>query len=368
MANGVDIVGFFTGEFGLGEAARLLARSLRSVDYPVSTSLISVPTHRNLYNFKTDNVWKYDAAVVSTNPHEISLVYDQFGVDTLRTRYVIGQWFWELEEFPEPYHMGYQLVNELWAPTKFMQTSIAKYAPKSVQVVHMPLPLLPLTINEEIERKDFNIDNDRFMFLFTFDFCSSIARKNPHGVLAAFKQAFKENEGPVLVVKSVNNYHFPNALGNLRAHAEGRTDIIFLNEHFDHSVVGSLRNLCDCYVSLHRSEGLGLTISESMCLGKPVIATGYSGNMDFMTEANSILIPWKYTTVGPNSEPYQAGAKWAEPDLGEAANAMRYVYENESVAKKLGEQAKKDMAEKFSLEVCGTRMAARLSKVQIESQ
>ena len=368
MANGVDVVGFFTGEFGLGEAGRLLVRSLRSVYYPVSTLLTTVSNHRNSHYFPTDNVWKHDAAIVSVNSGELPGIYSQFGVNPFLKRYVIGQWFWELEDFPEVCHVGYQHVNEVWAATKFIQTSIEKYAPKSVQVVHMPLPLLPPKINEEIERKDFNIDNDRFMFLVTFDFCSSTARKNPHGVLAAFKQAFKENEGPVLVVKSVNNHHFPNALGSLIAHAEGRTDIIFFNEHFDHSVIGSLRNLCDCYVSLHRSEGLGLTISETMCLGKPVIATGYSGNMDFMNKNNSILIPWKYTTVGPNDGPYQASAKWAEPDLGEAANAMRYVYENESVAKKLGEQAKKDMAEKYSLEVCGTRMAERLSKVQLESQ
>ena len=368
MASGVDVVGYFNGEFGLGEAGRLLVRSLKSVDFPVSTLLTTVAGHRNMYHFPTDNVWKHDAAIISVNAGETPGVYQQFGVQTFRERYVIGQWFWELEEFPQECHIGYPYVNELWASTKFIQTTLSKYAPENVKVIHMPLPLLAPKVNKDIERKNFNLDNDRFMFLFTFDFCSSTARKNPYGVLEAFKQAFKENEGPVLVVKSVNDKNFPNALSNLIVHAEGRRDILFFNEHFDHEVVSALRNLSDCYVSLHRSEGLGLTISEAMCLGKPVIATGYSGNMDFMTEANSIPIPWKYTVAGANAAPYPAGSRWAEPDIDAAIDAMRYVYQNDTKAKELGAQAKKDMETKFSLEACGKRMADRLSKVQLARQ
>ena len=368
MASGVDVVGFFEGEFGLGEAGRLLVRSLKSVEFPVSTLLASVPNHRNSYYFPTDNVWKHDSAIVSINTNELPMVYGQFGIEPFRNRYVIGQWFWELEEFPQQHHNGYSYVNELWAPTKFIQAALSKYAPENVKVIHMPLPLLPPKINKDIERKNFNLDNDRFMFLFTFDFCSSTARKNPYGVLEAFKHAFKENEGPVLVVKSVNDRNFPNALSNLIVHAEGRRDILFFNEHFDHEVVSALRNLSDCYVSLHRSEGLGLTISEAMCLGKPVIATGYSGNMYFMTEDNSIPIPWKYTPTGPNAFPYQADARWAEPDINAAIDAMRYVYQNDTKAKELGVQAKKDMETKFSLEACGKRMADRLSRVQLARQ
>lgn len=364
MLPGVDVVGFFNGEFGLAEAGRLLVRSLRSVNYPVSTILTTVPNHRNHNPFPTENVWQHDTAIVSVNAGELPGVYRTFGPDPFRNRYVIGQWFWELEEFPQQCHIGYQYVNELWASTKFIQETISKYAPANVKVVHMPLPLLPPDVDESIKREVFNIDNDRFMFLFTFDFCSTTARKNPQGVIKAFKQAFIENEGPILVIKSVNGNHFPGKLESLMSYAEGRKDIIFFNEHFDHSKVGALRNLCDCYVSLHRSEGLGLTISEAMCLGKPVIATGYSGNMDFMTKNNSIPISWEYTSVGPNAEPYQADGQWAEPNINEASHAMRYLYSNQAMAKKLGNQAKKDMEEKFSLETCGHRMVEHLNTLQ----
>lgn len=360
---GVDVVGFFNGEFGLAEAGRLLVRSLRSVNYPVSTILTAVPHHRNQHPFPIDQVWQYETAIVSVNSGELPGVYQQFGIDTFRQRYVIGQWFWELEEFPKEYHASYPYVNELWAPTKFIQESLSKYAPENVKVVRMPLPLLSPEVDTSIERSVFNIDNDRFMFLFTFDFCSSTARKNPQAVIKAFKQAFKENEGPILVIKSVNDHVFPGALINLKFYAEGRKDIIFFNNHFDHSMVSALRNLCNCYVSLHRSEGLGLTISEAMCLGKPVIATGYSGNMDFMTEDNSIPISWEYTFSDHTATPYNAGLRWAEPNINEAADAMRFVYSNEETAKKLGERAKNDMTEKFSLETCGQHMVDRLNNI-----
>lgn len=364
MLPGVDVVGFFNGEFGLAEAGRLLVRSLRSVNYPVSTMLTTVPNHRNNHYFPTENVWQHDTAIISVNSTELPDVYRTFGPDPFRNRHVIGQWFWELEEFPQRCHIGYEYVNELWASTKFIQETISKYAPANVKVVHMPLPLLPPDVDESIKRDVFNIDNDRFMFLFTFDFCSSTARKNPQGVIKAFKQAFIENEGPILVIKSVNEHVFPGQLDGLMAYAEGRKDIIFFNEHFDHAKVSALRNLCDCYVSLHRSEGLGLTISEAMCLGKPVIATGYSGNMDFMTENNSIPISWEYVFAGPNAFPYQADARWAEPNINEASHAMRYMYSNQAMAKKLGNQAKKDMEEKFSLETCGHRMVEHLNTLQ----
>jgi glycosyltransferase involved in cell wall biosynthesis len=364
MLPGVNAIGFFNGEFGLAEAGRLLVRSLRSVNYPVSTMLTTVPNHRNNHYFPTENVWQHDTAIISVNATELPDVYRTFGSDPFRNRYVIGQWFWELEEFPQRCHVGYQYVNELWASTKFIQETISKYAPENVKIVHMPLPLLPPEVDKSIKRDVFNIDNDRFMFLFTFDFCSSTARKNPQAVIKAFKQAFIENEGPILVIKSVNEHVFPGQLNDLMAYAEGRKDIISFNEHFEHTKVSALRNLCDCYVSLHRSEGLGLTISEAMCLGKPVIATGYSGNMDFMTKDNSIPISWEYTFAGPNAFPYQADARWAEPNVNEASHAMRYVYFNQSEAKKLGNQAKKDMAEKFSLETCGHRMVEHLNTLQ----
>jgi glycosyltransferase involved in cell wall biosynthesis len=121
-------------------------------------------------------------------------------------------------------------------------------------------------------------------------------------------------------------------------------------------------NHADCYVSLHRSEGLGLTMAEAMSLGKPVIATGYSGNMDFMTEENSCLVPWSPVLVGSGAEGYPASATWAEPDLEAAAQLMRRVFVDQEFASELGQRAQADIAQRFSAAVTGERMKRHLEE------
>ena len=122
-------------------------------------------------------------------------------------------------------------------------------------------------------------------------------------------------------------------------------------------------NICDCYISLHRSEGLGLTLAEAMLLGKPVIDTAYSGNMDFMTDETSLLVPWKYTDVGDDAESYPAEARWAEPDLSVASSMMRKLFQDREFGKALGDRAKRDLQSRFSPQVTGERMKNRLENI-----
>ena len=129
-----------------------------------------------------------------------------------------------------------------------------------------------------------------FLFLFVFDFFSILERKNPLGLIDAFTRAFRPDEGPTLVIKTINGERRLTDLERLRAAAAGRRDILIVDEYYSAEQKNALMGLCDCYVSLHRSEGLGLTMAEAMALGKPVIATGYSGNLDFMTPENSYLV------------------------------------------------------------------------------
>ena len=129
---------------------------------------------------------------------------------------------------------------------------------------------------------------DGFLFLFVFDFFSVLERKNPLGLIDAFARAFRAGEGPTLVIKTINGDRKLHDLEKLRAAAEGRQDILVIDDYYSAEEKNSLLGLCDCYVSLHRSEGLGLTMAEAMGLEKPVIATGYSGNLDFMTAGEQL--------------------------------------------------------------------------------
>ncbi len=141
------------------------------------------------------------------------------------------------------------------------------------------------------------------------------------------------------------------------------SNIVIIDEYLDVEKSSALMNVCDCYVSLHRSEGLGLTMAEAMLLGKPVIATAYSGNMDFMTDETSLLVPWIYTEVGNEAEGYPRDAMWAEPDLAVASSMMRKLFENREFGVALGDRAKRDLQSRFSPEVTGERMKKRLESI-----
>ena len=144
------------------------------------------------------------------------------------------------------------------------------------------------------------------------------------------------------------------------------TSITIIDEIYSEEETLSLISACDCYVSLHRSEGWGLTMAEAMLLGKPVIATGYSGNMDFMDNSNSLLVDYQIVTLERAYPPYAAGFHWANPSVDHAAQLMRQVYENQTWARDLGATAAADLNERLSVVASGRRMAARLAEIEAE--
>jgi glycosyltransferase involved in cell wall biosynthesis len=362
IAGGVDAIGFFNAEHGIGEAARLLVEALRTTDVPVSTIGYRNTESRQNYKFVTDEVGRYKTVIAAINAELNRPVRDLFGHHFFYDTYVIGQWFWELEVAPSWYRDAYQYVDELWAPTKFIEEMLRREAPSHIHVEYMPLPLRKPRVVEDATREDLDLDN-RYMFLFTFDFMSVMKRKNPLGLVSAFKKAFSVNEGPMLVLKCINGESRPELFEELQRSCEGRPDIIVMNKYLDSHMSAALMNLCDCYVSLHRSEGLGLTIAEAMLLGKPVIATGYSGNLDFMTPETAFLVPWNRVKVGDGAEAYDANATWAEPDLDAAAAMMRHVYSQQDEAKAMAARGKADLEQRFTPESTGARMRNRLQEL-----
>ena len=196
-----------------------------------------------------------------------------------------------------------------------------------------------------------------------FDFLSTFERKNPLGLVEAFTRAFAPGEGPVLVLKSINADQRPAQAEQLRLAVAGRPDILLLEDYLDADARDALVAGCDCYVSLHRAEGLGLTMAEAMAYGKPVVATGYSGNLQFMSEENSFLVPWRPAPVPAGAEPYPAGGTWAEPDLDAAAAVLRRVVDEPELAAARGTRAAADIATLHSASAAGAAVAARLTEL-----
>jgi glycosyltransferase involved in cell wall biosynthesis len=362
---GVDVIGSLNSEHGLGEAGRLLVEALKTTEEKVSTISFSPFGIRGKHTFSADNQSRNELTVVALNPEQFAGLWKGLGGSLKTGRYVIGQWFWELEVAPPWYQKAFQerIVDELWAPTRFIEDMLRSCVPHDIVVRYMPLPLIKPTCRPDFSLATVGLE-EKFSFLFTFDFNSVMKRKNPDGTIEAFKRAFSPNEGPQLIVKSINGHLNAREFEKLRWACDGRNDIVLLDRHLDSKENASLMAVTDCYVSLHRAEGLGLTIAEAMLLEKPVIATAYSGNMDFMDEDSGLLVPWEYTSVGSGANAYPAHAQWAEPDIDVASNHMRWVFENQSEAQAIGQRAKGRVLRDFSPAITGERMHNRLKEIR----
>ena len=217
---------------------------------------------------------------------------DQAGPGFFFDRYSIGLWWWEINEFPERFSRSFEPLDEVWVGSHFVADAISAVSPVPVVKVTMPVSMPEI---EEFDRGDLGLP-EGFVFLFVFDYHSVFERKNPLALVEAFEQAFPEGSGASLVLKSINSEHHPEEHGRLIEAARDHRDIHVVDRYVTAAEKNAMFAGCDCYVSLHRSEGFGNTLAEAMYLGKPVIATGYSGNMEFMTPQNSYPVDYHAKT------------------------------------------------------------------------
>jgi glycosyltransferase involved in cell wall biosynthesis len=358
---GVNVSGYLAAESGMGEAARASIRSLRAAGVPVALNYVRSTTQRELDD-------SHDA-FTNDNPHPFNLVHlncDNMvgfwrdrGSGYFAGRYTIGFWFWELARFRADWMSTFRYVDEVWVGSEFGRNALLPHAP--VPVVRMPLPVI-LSDVAPLSRTEFGIPADATAFLFMFDVSSQFERKNPLGVLRAFREA-RLGSRAVLVLKLTNPAFDDRAMDRLRAEAAG-LPVILLEGHMDRAHVNGLLAACDCYVSLHRAEGLGLTLAEAMALGKPVIGTAYSGNLDFMTGENSYLVRCTSIELGRAYGPYPAGFEWADPDLADAARLMRLVADDPVAAAAVGARAAADIASRRNPSVTGDAVRARLEAIR----
>jgi Glycosyl transferases group 1 len=215
-------------------------------------------------------------------------------------------------------------------------------------------------VPDDVTRSELGLPEDRFVFLFVYDFFSTAARKNPIGLIDAFTRAFGPDDGPVLVLKSINGDKRVSELERVRLAAAGRPDVIVRDEYLSSEHHNALLGHSDAYVSLHRSEGFGMDMAKAMGLGKPVVATGYSGNLEFMDDATAYLVAYDLVPVGPGSEPYPPDSRWAEPSVDHAAELMRRVVDRPEEARERGRRAEARIRADFSLASRGRALVRML--------
>jgi len=356
---GVNIVGYLRDETGVGESARTTMRALHSQGFPMAWTMVRSGTAR-----KNDQSvlhlpqgHPYDINLLYVNADQVGTVYNELGPEFFKDKYNIGYWAWELERFPEEWYDRFRYLDEIWVGSRFVQNTLAHVAPIPIIIMGVGMDREPTS---NVTRSMLGLPEDKFIFLFTFDMLSIIERKNPFGVVQAYQRAFGSNfHDTALVIKVTKLDQFSEHREPLEQ-AVASVSGILIDGYLDRPELDGLFHACDTYVSLHRSEGFGMTIAEAMSLGKPVIATDYAGNTDYMNVSNSYPVEYRLIELEQDYDPYKKGEVWADPDLDHAAAQMHHVFENYDEAMRKGKQAATDIKRRYGSEAMASKVIERL--------
>ncbi len=378
----VNVIGHLGAQSGLGNTARAFVRALQRHGYKVSGLDIDgrSPTARAVEG--VDAVESVDRLPSGVNLLVLSL--DRSARLLLRQlpglmdpRFVnIGMVFWELALIPPAWKTTLRLFDALAVCSRYCQQTYETACPE-VPVVYCEHPLeTPLELGPQARlqaRRERGIGDDRFLVVSSFDARSDTGRKNPFAAIETFKRAFPTGEPAALIVKV--NGHGGADRDALGAAIRDDARIRLLTETLPYDEVRGLYASADVYLTLHRSEGLGLGGMEAMAEGTLVIATAHSGNLSYMTEQNSLLVP--YTLVPPRDtiwffDPAFAGdgARWADADLDAAAAMLVGAYRDRALRTRLATQAREDILRRQATawDVVALRsLIERLSRSRIDA-
>ncbi len=350
---------------GTGEHARQLAAALETQRVPVATTTIhpdKAPEDERLVprgdsSLETVAERFADFNLLCVNADVLPQVAAALGGDFFRGRYTVGFWAWEVSAFPDRWLSSFGELDEVWVGSEHVREAIAGVA--TVPVIRIPQPV-SLPEGAASAEPPAGLP-EGFRFVFAFDYLSVSERKNPLATVRAFTRAFSPGSGTCLIIKTLNQDIDPSAHERLRAAAATHPDVHVIDQRLSHAQRNGLLGAADCYVSLHRAEGFGYTLAESMWLGRPVVATGYSGNLDFMTPENSYLVDHRLVPIGAGNDPYPADGLWAEPDVDHAAKLMREVFEHRDEARRRAERGARDIRASHGPQAAGSAMVKRLT-------
>jgi glycosyltransferase involved in cell wall biosynthesis len=354
---GFNVIGYTSANFGLGIAARNTVRLLTGKRYEVAVADLNLNDGRSGRDHTFDHLAVADGA---TLPNAVNILH----VNPPIVGRLLGNspaWlnpnaglnvavpFWELPVLPRFWIADLQAVDVVLAPSHFVEQAVANaFSGRSPLVRHYPQTAF-LPDRHGPDRPRFGLPEQAVLFSMSFEIASDISRKNPWAVIEAFNGVFTDTDAAYLVIKLNASYRsqaFEQQRARLQAHAAANPRIIIRDEPLSYGEVISLYESCDVYVSLHRSEGLGLGALEAMLLGKPVIATAWSGNMDYMDDVNSCMVSYRLVPV---ESPVYRGligdmqVVWADPLVPQAAAWMRRLYDNAELRRAIGERAREEM-------------------------
>ena len=362
----VCVVGYLKAQTGVGHAGRMVASSLKEAGvktqgYNVTLNVMAPQTSTAVDELLTSKI-NAGIQIYNINADQLGLVRHSLKGKTSNGAYKINMPFWELSRFPSAWSENYHGINEVWAASRFIQAAIQPVLP--LPVIWLP-PAVTLAQFVPRNRSYFKLPEDTFLFHYNFDFSSFATRKNPQAAIAAYRLAFRNQHTvpTALVIKTRGYDPEGKALAQLKEFTADEPDIYLLNREMTYDETLALMNCCDCYVSLHRSEGFGYTPAEAMLLEKPVIATDYSGTKDFINRDTGFPVNYSLVPVGENEYPFWQNQTWAEPELDRAAWLMRQIIADETATKAIARRGKEKILQDYSLQATGRRLKKRLEQL-----
>ncbi len=362
--DGINLIGLVRAEMGLGQSCRLLASMIEHTKYPMSlydfnlkSELLRTEDHS--YDKKITQDLKYNINIIHINPDEMRLLYTRLDPKTWEGRYNIAFWLWEIETIPESWKRYFPMLDEIWTPSEFISKNLRR-------VTDLPVRTIPYCVKaptrDKYSRSYFGLPEDRFLFLAMYDSNSTRERKNPMGVIRAFREAFRPDDRHVGLVLKVNNAREED-MRLLRQMMEGCDNVYYITETMSKIKVNSLIKVVDVFVSLHRGEGFGLVMAEAMLNGTPVIATDWSSNTEFMDSETACMVDYDFVELREDCPPYRAGTVWADPNIHTAAGYMRRLYEDQAFYDKLAAAAKASVRDRLSMKNAVARIENRVAEI-----
>ncbi len=362
---GLNILGPFRSESGLGQASRASLDAIRLLGHPFThiDTTEKYPS-RNAIDVGLDHSTHGQHGninLIHSNADEMLTLETGAFKHRFGGRFNAAMWFWETADLPKRSRPAFDIVDELWVASTYQADVFGQYARVPVHVIGLAADLPQ---RREVDRTRYEWRDNDLVFLFVYDALSSYGRKNPRLVMDSFVSAFAPRfEDVRLVVKVSNLNKFPASQKELLGLAERYPAITVIDDYLKREEVMDLMAASDVYVSLHAAEGFGLTLLEAMAMGTPVICTGYSGNMDFTTNHNSWLVDYDMIRIEERTGPYPEGSVWASPRIEDAIEVMRSVDADRSEIINKGKRARDDALKAASLESYASRLDEQLKRV-----
>ena len=364
LTPGVNLIGFAFTEIGISESLRAMAKACLAGHIPFVVKdldfLINTPQDDfNVAPYAVERL-RHRCSIFCSNPDRLQWIRSLLSGANAAHGYKIGYWYWELEHLPRSWDAS--IVDEVWVASEFVAVAVRATTTKPVRKISPPISV---SLARTYTRSEFGLPANRFLFLFSFDFNSFGKRKNPEGAIAAFRTAFPATRRDVgLVIKSINGVRQPKQLRQIGDLVAMDDRIVLIDGHLSREQLSGLQSVVDAFVSLHRSEGFGFALIEAMYLGKPVVGTRYSGNLEFMDDNNSCLVDCELVRIGRGEYAYDDERFcWANPDIGHAAYHMRRLVDDEHFRTRIARRGQHDVSERFSMSRVADLMRERLAEL-----